>query len=119
MTTARVFRLLFAMLVAGSGAAAGEVLVNREDGVIGSADRLTDDAKRLPMPGAAGAQARPPKYLEIDGFARCLEEQSQGMYRTWCMPATRAEGCPAVSWKRLRALTGREAPPRCVASGSR
>lgn len=58
--------------------------------------------------------ALPPKYLEVKAFDKCLAEQQQSGFQTWCLPAKKAAACPATSWKQLRALKGPDAVPHCA-----
>lgn len=57
--------------------------------------------------------AFPPKYLGIKDFKQCLATQKFDTYEAWCMPAKKLEGCPATSWKQLKALTGEDKLPKC------
>lgn len=56
---------------------------------------------------------QPPRYLQVNGFEKCLAEQSKGTYSAWCMPSSKVNACPRASWKQLRALKGPDAVPRC------
>jgi hypothetical protein len=56
----------------------------------------------------------PPKYLEITDFKQCLAtEQSEQTYTAWCMPSKKVKHCPSKSWKKLRALRGKDTVPPC------
>lgn len=61
----------------------------------------------------AGA-ASPPAYLRVPDFNRCLAEQDQGGYRTWCLPAERPAACPEASWQQLQDMTGADRVPECA-----
>ena len=54
----------------------------------------------------------PPAYLSVPDF-KCLAEQNQGSYGSWCQPAKKPKACPRVSWRQLRALQGHDAVPAC------
>ncbi len=71
----------------------------------------------LPVAVIPGFAALPPKYLEIPQFDRCLAEQDQGGYRTWCLPDARPAACPEASWKALEALRGGDQVPPCTGIG--
>ena len=55
----------------------------------------------------------PPRYLAIPAFEKCLAEQQNGSFQTWCMPATKLRACPQESWRALRQLKGNEKLPLC------
>ncbi len=67
----------------------------------------------LPVAAIPVSAALPPKYLEIPQFERCLAEQDQGSYRTWCLPNARPAACPEESWRVLSALQGQDQVPPC------
>lgn len=61
----------------------------------------------------AALTALPPAYLQVDGFQRCLGEQTVGTHRQWCLPVTRPAQCPEASWQQLNQLQGRDRVPAC------
>jgi hypothetical protein len=57
--------------------------------------------------------ALPPKYLQVKDFKQCLSTHQIDTYTAWCMPAQKSEGCPAASWKQLKALAGKDKVADC------
>jgi len=58
----------------------------------------------------------PPKYLEIESFKLCLGTQEINTASFLCMPSGKPDACPEMSWKQLKALTGKDAIPDCPAN---
>lgn len=65
----------------------------------------------IAAPQASAVQ--PPRYLAIPAFEKCLAEQQNGTFQTWCMPATKPQACPQASWQQLRQLKGGDRLPLC------
>ncbi len=57
--------------------------------------------------------AKPPEYLDIKDFKKCLATQKYDTWDGWCMPAKKPDECPEASWQKLLALTIQEKLPVC------
>lgn len=60
--------------------------------------------------------ALPPKYLAIDGVQACLGEVAKDAATFVCVPKAKPAACGAASWKKLKALKGKEKVPACPAA---
>lgn len=55
----------------------------------------------------------PPAYLGIKGWQACVSSQSQGTWKSLCLPNAKPSKCHAKAWQLLQALTGADAVPLC------
>ena len=48
--------------------------------------------------------ARPPAYLQVKDFKKCLDTQDMGSWQSWCLPAEKPSHCPQASWQQLEKM---------------
>ena len=46
--------------------------------------------------------ARPPEYLFVDGYPKCLDDINVGNHKEMCMPSNRPNGCQTSTWIQLQ-----------------
>ena len=86
---------------------------NANGGFSGSQGRIFGMLLALLIAAPQASAVQPPRYLAIPAFEKCLAEQQNGTFQTWCMPATKPQACPQASWRELRQLKGGDRLPSC------
>jgi hypothetical protein len=45
---------------------------------------------------------KPPKYLSVPDYQKCLGQKDMGTWKAWCLPENQPKGCPNASWKQIK-----------------
>lgn len=52
----------------------------------------------------ADSKSKPPKYLSIEGFKKCIDLKVKDTYSVVCLPSTKPQKCSNKAWQELSKL---------------